>query len=146
MWMTIDPRSVPEIKEAVELLEKYERGGATYADAKMFKDAIEGLGDYLDENPDSPHREFIQNVRTTYTRRMMQRLSKVNKADLNASLEHIILVVHTVRAEADKLKALFPEMKLAWKALIGEWAEPIARALVDREEREEREREKKTHT
>ena len=58
-----DPRAVPEIREGVALLERYEASPMSYESTQDFALAVETLEDYLAENPDSPHRHFIQNVR-----------------------------------------------------------------------------------
>ena len=136
----MDPRSEPEIKEAIALFDSYERAGASYTDARKFKVAVQILDDYLEENPGSPHLAFIQNLKLSYTRRLMQRIASVNKADLESSLEHIVLVAALVKDEAEKLMSQFPEHKRDWDRLIGEWAYVIAHALVNLED-EERKRE-----
>ena len=130
----MNPQSEPEIKEAISLFQSYERAGASFADARKFKIAVQTLDEYLEENPDSPHWTFIQNLKLSYTRRLMERIASVNKADLEASLEHIVLVAAVVKAEAAKLMSEFPEQKQEWDRLIGTWAETIAHALVNLEE------------
>lgn len=134
----MDARSVPEIKEAIQLLEGYEKAALAYDSAKDFSLAISILEDYLSDNPDSSHRQFIQNLRFSYTRRLLQRVAAVNKADLGASLEHIVLVVHTVKDEAQKLMAEYPELKRDFDALMKVWAEPLARAFVEMDEKKVR--------
>ena len=136
----MDPRSIPEIREAIELLESYEQTQASYADAKEFMLAIETLEDYLTDHPETPHRQFIQNLRFSHTRRMLQRLASVNKADAGASIDHIVMIVHTVKNEAEKLMELYPELRKDFDALISVWADPLARALVAEEEEKERQR------
>src|SRR5258708_16580768 len=126
----MDPRAIPEIREAIALLEGYEQAALTYQSAKEFTLAIETLDDYLSDNPDSPHRQLIQNLRFSYTRRMLQRLSSINKAEASVSLQHILMVVHTVKSEAERLMRDYPDLKGDFDALLEVWAEPLARALV----------------
>ena len=143
----MDPREVPEIREAVALLEGYEAAPLSYGSAEEFALAIETLVDYLSQNPDSPHRQFIQNLRFSYTRRMFQRLSSIKKTDVFVSLEHILLVVHTVKAEAEKLMVEYPDLEQDFDALIKVWGEPLARALIEEEDLEKaRAHDRPTHT
>ncbi|SRR6266571_3198678 len=132
----MDPKAVPEIREAITFLEGYDKGPLTYENAKHFALAIETLDDYLKDDPDSAHAPFVRNLKFSYTRRMLQRLSSVNKADAGLSLEHILFVVHTVKVEAEKLMSDHPELKKDFDALLKVWAEPLARALIADEERE----------
>ena len=114
-----DPRAVPEIRDGVALLERYESSPLSYESAQDFATAVETLEDYLDENPDSPFRQFIQNIRVSYTRRLLQRLSSVKeKSDGYMSLQHATLVLHTVRTEAEKLRGEYPELGKDLDALV----------------------------
>ena len=132
----MDPREIPEIREAVALLEGYEAAPLSYGSTDEFVLAIETLEDYLSQNPDSPHRQFIQNLRFSYTRRMLQRLSSIDKTDLFVSLEHILLVAHTVKAEAEKLMGEYPDLEKDFNALVKTWGEPLARTLMEEEDLE----------
>lgn len=135
----VDPRSVPEIKEALALLEAYETSGARYEDAQRFQSALHILNDYAEDNPGSPHLAFIKNTKLASTRRMLERLGRVNKADVKASIEHIVILVATV---GDECKALFvehPELKVEYERLIDTWKYELALALtLDEEKRQKR--------
>ena len=60
--MSEDPRSVPEIREASALFETWERNPRNPGAAQRFGEAVQMLDDYLECEPDSPHRPFIENL------------------------------------------------------------------------------------
>lgn len=124
-----NPRSVPEIAEATQLLEGYERSAAHNADARDFSAAVEMLDDYLDENPQSIHRQFIENLRLSHTRRMLQKLSSLPPGDFS-SMEHLCLVLVTVRKEAENVMQRHPDLQRAYDALLKAWGEPLAKVLI----------------
>lgn len=70
----MDPRTVPEIREAIALFEEYERSSLNYAAAKKFIAAVDLLNDYLDSEPDSPHKDFIDQLRFSNTRSLLRNL------------------------------------------------------------------------
>lgn len=142
----MNPDSIPEIREAITLFQSYERAGASFEDARKFEIAVQTLDDYLEENPNTPHRVFIQNLKFSYTRRLMERIASVNKTDLETSLKHIVLVAASVKTEAEKIMAQFPEQKREWDLLIGKWAAVIAEALVNLEEEDEKRKGKRNPT
>lgn len=126
-----DARAIPEIREAVALLERYEAAPLSHESAQDFALALETLDDYLSENTDSPHRPFIENLRFSYTRRMLQRLSSISKADAYLSLQHIVLILHTVKTEAEDLMRQHPELQKDFDRLTKAWGEPLIRALLE---------------
>ena len=54
-----DPRSVPEIQEAVTLFETWEASVASPAAASRFAEAVQILDDYLESEPNSPHKACV---------------------------------------------------------------------------------------
>lgn len=64
-----------EIVEAVRLLEKAEVISNLAERSKYFAEGTEILEDYLNDNPNSVERTFIENIRLTYTRKMLYALA-----------------------------------------------------------------------
>src|SRR5688572_7596224 len=54
----IAARSVPEIRAAIALFEAWEASINEVNAAKRFGEAMQLLDDYLESEPDSPHRQF----------------------------------------------------------------------------------------
>jgi len=56
----MDPRQAPEIREALELLESFERKPTDLEAANDFLYGIQVLDDYLDFDPPQSHRASIK--------------------------------------------------------------------------------------
>ncbi len=137
-----NPLSIPEIYEAIELLQSYELSSASYPDTENFKCAIDILNDYLEDFPDTPHREFIKNKKLAHTRQMLSNLASVYKSGPAATqVAHIGLVVHTWKDGAGNFMEINPGWKndfnklmFKWSNELAEvWTKPIAHMLVDHE-------------
>ncbi len=123
------PRSVPEIREAIALFEAWE-ASINHADAaKRFTEAMQLLGDYLDYEPDSPHRQFVKNLRLSNTRRLLQQLAKVDRKDFGLWLEYALAVMAVVDQEAAPVIAANPELKADLDAFLKVWGESVNQAL-----------------
>jgi aminopeptidase N len=115
----MDPRSVPEIRDALTALDRYERSAAEFDDAQGFREALEALADYLEDEPDTPHRAFIANVRETYLRRMLERLGRLKHADDFTVIAHVVILRETAADEVRELLKTHPELQSAFDMLIG---------------------------
>lgn len=114
----MDARSVPEIRDALEALERYDRSNAEYDDAHAFREALESLADYLEDEPDTPHRAFIANVRETYLRRMLEKLERLKNADDFTVIQHIVILTDTAAAEVQRLLDAHPQLRPAVDGLL----------------------------
>jgi predicted trehalose synthase len=114
----MDPRSVPEIRDALAALDQYERSDAEYEDAQAFREALEALADYLEDEPDTPHRAFIVNVRETYLRRMLERLGRLKNADDFTVIAHVVILRETAADEVRALLKAQPALQPAFEQLL----------------------------
>jgi aminopeptidase N len=114
----MDPRCVPEIRAALAAFDQYERSSAEYEDAQAFREALEALADYLEDEPDTPHRAFIANVRETYLRRMLERLGRLKHADDFAVIAHVVILRETAADEVRELLKTQPELRPAFDMLV----------------------------
>ena len=114
----MDPRSVPDIRDALAALERYDRSNAEYDDAHAFREALESLADYLEDEPDTPHRAFIANVRETYLRRLIEKLERLKNADDFTVLQHIVILTDAAAAEVQRLLDAHPALRPAVDALL----------------------------
>jgi hypothetical protein len=125
----LSARNVPEIREAIELFEKWERGFNDPAAAAHFTEALELLAGYLEGEPDSAHRSFIQNLRLTNTRRLLQLLVQVDKRDFGLWLEYAMAVATLVDKEAASVMAAQPALKKDYDAFLGVWKDALFTAV-----------------
>src|SRR5687767_13914779 len=110
------PRAVPEMREAITLFEKWEAAVTDPAAAGRFVEAVQLLNDYVDSEPDSPHTTFVQNLKVSNTRRLLQLLSRVNKNDPFSWMEYVSVVFLTLKDEAEALMASNSELKQDFEA------------------------------
>ena len=111
-----DPRSVPEIGAAVELLEEWEKALADPGAADLFAQALEQLDDYVEAEPDTPHRTFIDNLRRSNLRRLLSQISRVRASDLGNWAGYSVVL--TSRREVGALVGEQPELKAGLDAFV----------------------------
>jgi FMN phosphatase YigB (HAD superfamily) len=114
----MDARSVPEIRDALEALERYDRSNAEYDDAHAFREALESLADYLEDEPGTSHRAFIANVRETYLRRLLEKLDRLKNADDFTVIQHVVILTDTAAADVQRLLDAHPALRPAVDALL----------------------------
>jgi hypothetical protein len=124
-----NPRAVPEIREAVALFEAWERSINDLQAAKGFSEAVRILDDYLECEPASPHRAFIQNLRLSNTRRLLQQLTRLDRTDFSLWLEYALAVLAAVDNEAESVIAANPELKKDLDSFKHVWGDALAQAL-----------------
>lgn len=129
-----DPRTVPDIADAIELFEQYERSCGDLSAIRGFAEAVEILNDYLEYEPGSPHRDFIQNLKFSYTRALLRKLAAVDKEDVTSWCEHIFTVLVPLQSESETLMVIYPELRADFDAFFDTWKEDLARALIVKED------------
>lgn len=123
------PHSVPEIREAVALFESWERSINDLHAAKGFTEAVQMLEDYLECEPDTPHRGFIQNLKLSNTRRLLQQLARVDKKDFSLWLEYALAALSAVDKEAQSVMAANPDLRKDLESFKHVWGDVLAQAL-----------------
>jgi hypothetical protein len=123
------PRSVPEIREAIELFEAWEASINDVNAAKRFGEAMQLLDDYLDYEPDSPHRQFIQNLRISNTRRLLQQLAAVDRKDFGLWLEYALAAMALADKEAASVLAANPQLRTDLDSFLKVWGDSVNQAL-----------------
>lgn len=123
------PRAVPEIREAIALFEAWERSVNDLNAARRFTEAVQLLDDYLECEPQSPHRNFIRNLRLSNTRMLLRQLAQVDKKDFSLWLEYAVSVLAVVDKEADSVIAANPGLQKDLDAFLNVWGDVIAQAL-----------------
>ena len=123
------PRSVPEIREALALLEAWERSVNDADAARGFTEAVQMLDDYVEAEPDTPHRAFIQNLKLAHTRRLLQQLATVDRRDFGLWLEYAVTALKLLERESEAVLAARPELKADLGAFQAIWGETLAAAV-----------------
>ena len=122
-------RNVPEIREAVALFESWERSINDLHAAKGFTEAVQVLEDYLECEPDTPHRAFIQNLKLSNTRRLLQQLARVDRKDFSLWLEYALAALSAVDKEAQSVMAANPDLRKDLDSFKHVWGDVLAEAL-----------------
>jgi hypothetical protein len=123
------PRAVPEIRQAVALFEAWERSINDVHAAGRFTEAVQILDDYLECEPDSPHKAFIHNLRLSNTRRLLQQLTRVDRRDFSLWLEYALAVLAAVENETESVLKADPELKKDLDSFKQVWGDALAQAL-----------------
>ena len=122
-------RSVPEIREAIALFESWERSINDLHAAKGFTQAVQVLDDYLEYEPDTPHRSFVLNLKLSNTRRLLQQLARVDRKDFALWLEYALAALSAVDKEARSVIASDSDLSRDLDAFRQVWGDVVADAL-----------------
>jgi hypothetical protein len=123
------PRGVPEIREAIRLFEAWEASINDLSAAKGFTEAVQILDDFLECEPDTPHRAFIRNLKISNTRRLLRQLAKVDKKDFSLWLEYALSAMAVVSNEAESLMSADPALKADFATFQKVWGSAVNEAL-----------------
>jgi hypothetical protein len=123
------PRSVPEIREAIGLFEAWEKAINDVNAAKRFAEAMQLLDDYLESEPDSPHRQFIRNLRIANTRRLLQQLAQVDRRDFGLWLEYALAAMALADKEGAAVIASNPQLRTDLDSFLEVWGDSVNQAL-----------------
>lgn len=97
--------------------------------AKHFTEAVQLLDDYLECEPESPHKQFIQNLKVSNTRRLLQQLAQIDKTDFALWLEYALVALALVDREAESIMDANPGLKADFDAFRNVWGAVLAEAL-----------------
>jgi hypothetical protein len=85
-------RALPEtVQRGLRMLKEAEPIAEAGLRAQRFREAVGILNKYMTANPDSPAREFVQNVKAAYVRRHVQVLSAEPELDLVSWFQNFVL-------------------------------------------------------
>jgi hypothetical protein len=82
-----------EIKEARDLLAGFEKENDHSLKTGAFGEAIDILDDYLAVEPETEHKDFIENIKRTYTRKLLEGLHGLLGADMETWFQYIHLLL-----------------------------------------------------
>lgn len=120
-----------ELKEAVNLLKEFEKSDSHRIKTRTFSDAIDLLRDYVEESPDSSHLDFIENIRTSYTRILLQQLNSISQIEIEDWYNYFA-PVSKVQSEVTKILSENPILKDGFTNFISIWKEEFLEFINQR--------------
>lgn len=115
-------RNIPkDLVEAVDFLTLFERSNDHTKRTRYFKDAIEILNSHLQDNSDTTHKDFIKNLRLTYTKKLLEQLPLLSTLDMDDWSKYLILLIQSVPNETEVLSKEHPKLKQNKEAFIAIW-------------------------
>lgn len=111
----MNPRDIPEIREADHLLQTAERSFPSEESAEEFSEAFEILNDYLDNrSPVAAVENFIVNVKLSYTRSTLNNLNEINTKDVDIFFHYLVVLILKMKPEVDALRMQHPDLGTAF--------------------------------
>jgi hypothetical protein len=112
----MNPRNVPDIKKADQLLVRAELAFPSEKSAQDFKEAFEILNDYVElETPDEATRSFIANLKFSYARTVLRRLSEVQTKDIGVFVHYLILLFVNLKSEFEAVIDSYPDINTSYE-------------------------------
>ena len=128
--MTAEPE---EIREAVSLLEAFEKAADPVDEISSFSDGIDILNQFLEAQPDSPHARRAANLKRAHTRRFLARVPSLGHVDMDEWLQLLVPLLVKVPQEVRELRAEHPEFRASFKRFKLMYAEPFMRTLQEQD-------------
>ena len=77
----MNAREIPELNEAIKLLENSESKLPALDGLDGFIQGIEIIKEYIEENPSTPYRNFLVNVENSYAKSIIKKLPNINSTN-----------------------------------------------------------------
>lgn len=77
----MNAREIPELNEAIKLLEKSESKLPALDGLDGFIQGIEIIKEYMEENPNTPYRDFLISVENIYAKSIIKKLPNINSTN-----------------------------------------------------------------
>ena len=116
------PERPDELKEAERLLKEFEKSDSHTKRTRNFDDAIDLLNNYVEENPNSPDLVFIKNIKTSYTRILLEQSNDIKQIEMGDWIRYWSSFLK-VESEATKMLSENPILKEGYKKFISKWKE-----------------------
>ncbi len=118
-------KELPEdVRKARSFLKEIERSGSHLKKIRYFENGINILDDYLEDSPQSPHKEFIMNIKLTYTRSLIKQLNEI-RPDMDEWVDYCSLLFSKVKKEVDRVQETDPDLKAKYEDFINLWANEL---------------------
>ncbi|MBU0734860.1 MAG: hypothetical protein KKG10_11990 [Proteobacteria bacterium] len=100
----------PNLIEARKLLETFEKSRDHSERTRDFQDAVNILNGYLQDSQDSSHRVVVNNLKRTYTRKLLEELPSLSGLDLYDWFVYTLLL-SSVSNEVEELVKDHPNLR-----------------------------------
>lgn len=125
-----------EINDAIDLLKNLGKLPWSYHKLRAgdFEQAIEALNDYLSQNPGSPHTNYIENVKLTYTRWLLEQLPKHGSISFSEWLPYMRPLLFKAKKEIDIVIKRFPNLAENYRDFLAMWEDELIKRDEELEE------------
>lgn len=85
-----------------------------------FEEAFDILDGYILDYPESPQKTFIDNLRFTYTRKLLEGLSSIRERDIdvNIFLRYIVIFENKAIKELQSISEKYPNLKKEYESYL----------------------------
>ena len=97
-----------------EAIEQTDHGKRT----KYFEEALDILDDYISDYPETPHKTFIETIRLTYTKKLLEGLSSIREPDIDIFFRYFEIFWVKVGNEFKIICEKFPNLKEEYDSYI----------------------------
>lgn len=121
----------PQLKEAVNLFVQFERSNEHEKRVQFFGKAINILDTHLSENHESPHKEFVNNLKLAYTRKLLEQLSEGSRLPSPTEdwFSYLWLMLKDCQTEIEVLTKRSPSLRQSYDNFIQMWGDDAVRVL-----------------
>jgi chloramphenicol O-acetyltransferase len=119
--MKTEPRCIPEIEEAIDLLEEFETQLPDVSNIDLFVTATQILDGYIEDNPNTPYTNFVHNIKMSYTRRILQELMSIDNSEIETWFS-VVITFAIVKEEFEALSTANPVYREEYDDFLKEWA------------------------
>lgn len=131
----MNPREIPEIKEADELLREAEKTFPSHESSELFQEAFQSLNDFLQlEAPTPEIAKFVNSLKLSYARSVVSHLKDIDTKDFDKYVHYMIVLLLHMDNELKSLRTANPEIgkafdscKLKFKPQLDEFVSTIGR-------------------
>ena len=113
-----------EIKEARDLL-GFEKENDHSLKTGAFGEAIHILDDYLAVEPETEHKDFIENIKRTYTRKLLEGLHGLLGADMETWFQYIHLLLVKAPNEVEFNIREHPQLDKDYQGFMEIWLDEV---------------------
>jgi len=123
------PENLPEeVTEGRLLLEDALKSQNHIERVRDFEDGIKLLKEYLEDNPDSSHKNVIHNIKVTYTKKLLEELPSLYSLDMDIWFHYFLLVL-SIATEIEETIAEYPNLEKNEEIFFSLWKDELIKIL-----------------
>ncbi|MBI5967947.1 MAG: hypothetical protein HY882_08840 [Deltaproteobacteria bacterium] len=118
-----------DIREARALFSRYEKSRDHLERTRYFEDAINILDDFLADNPDLPHKSFIENLKLTYIRKLLEELPGLGTLSYDDWGHYILLLYINLEVKKNIIIQKGPSLQKNLEDFFAMWGDELIREI-----------------